>query len=65
MKASAFLAISAFLWCISATILTSPTLSPDIWHDLRHDWYEGIRVVDIYMHVENELLFVPHVAREL
>lgn len=28
IKASECLAISAFLWCISATALTSPTVSP-------------------------------------
>jgi len=31
MKASACFAISAFLWCMSATAFTSPTVSPDIW----------------------------------
>ena len=30
MKASAFFAISDFLWCMSATVFTSPMVSPDI-----------------------------------
>jgi hypothetical protein len=33
MKASECLAISAFLWCMSSTGLTSPTVSPIIYYD--------------------------------
>jgi hypothetical protein len=31
IKQSELRAISAFLWCMSATGLTSPTVSPVIW----------------------------------
>jgi hypothetical protein len=41
MKASACLAISDFLWCISATVFTSPMVSPEICQQI--DCYAPIK----------------------
>lgn len=40
MKQSEWRAISAFLWCMSATGLTSPTVSPVIWSSTKQTFSE-------------------------
>lgn len=69
IKASDCLAISAFLWCISATAFSSPTVSPDICnHHTRKNkhhillagtgffaWPKGTNFLEIEKEMEDDL----------